>query len=1220
MKKTTWHLGLALLCALSAVSWANPLVRGSDKLQELIIYDEAQTQSPTLAEQARLVWQKRLDTIDPKEFSAKAQLDWLTQQRPIVDDAQSFIFPASFPQTQQGWTGMDGQYIWRAQSARYAPLSLSLTAVDAEQPFQWADYDEFWVDYTPILGIEPCVPQLKLQGHVQPYNKKYPTKTVGWRTSKAGGKVLLALNASNTTLKMKDYSYLLGRIFGLVPDEDWRFVQDYKKQQLAPESDGRIAQDQKITVIQRRMHLKLDSVRFLDIALANGVGAERVNLMVSRKDSHGGGELVEFAGLPPNSILPDGRSGVRLDLGGALARHFSRDEQENTKERGANSLYLQEVILFLPGDVQSVVATKPVRSIELQEQAVDDGYEQNVQPLTSQALRVNTFQQRMSVDIRKLRTSGHVGMTQASLSLLPSRGAASCALHINGVRAVRIHDDKVPVFASNLEEWVRNRGGPFARMLPKQGQVEQPGIVNFLPLSTLSLTESEKMPIRQYLPDSHRDNQSKLNPISTNGPVPAFRLLSSDGKTFDLGMTRLISNSGAALAFQGAMPVVSHEGEWLVLSGYSDSLEIAWPLSVKFPENFWFYFGMAGGADQIGYLMLTAEFANGQQASYPVAPNQPIRIDTAGRQTTALKLSIVPIAKPFRLELRDLAVFSPKVVNYGEARIISLPTAIGAKPKPSPMEGSVGLVDMGPGKAVGLLGNEPVRFLTLLDKPLDWVRGLRLDFRLPLGSVDEGQCPLMLQLNWAKGQTRRQICTANMEGSIFVPLANLLGAEMQGRNLGALESIEWMVASSGSSAREMQKTFSLSFVVEGWAMASAMDQLGLSPLFQAGRDDMYADISKVENARIGAYSKRFWLPLEAGGLGKMAAMDGEILPVRHPLITLNKIVAEPRQPISRARWEALFASPLSGAPPRWPKWLAWVSGILLAWATWKKGLWSPGGLGRVFLGTGGILIGLTRITIRRLGTMLWRLLPWLNLLVGILALVPGLWLSGYLGASFQGGMLLIGLVLVLWGAYSHWRKNSSHRWQEGGGVVLTLSIGCAVWSLGHFGLQLNATWGLLPLMGALYVLLPQLYCCAQGSRHLLALFAWATLVLVLYGMGLTMQLKSGENYFFTFGGMAAVLLLREAILVIKPRFRRSFPHIANHVYGGAGNLYFSSALALLVILAVMLSLKLGQIAEQLAVVVYYCLVVGTVLEIVALRHANDEQTGDKSQMQSHTTA
>ena len=99
-----------------------------------------------------------------------------------------------------------------------------------------------------------------------------------------------------------------------------------------------------------------------------------------------------------------------------------------------------------------------------------------------------------------------------------------------------------------------------------------------------------------------------------------------------------------------------------------------------------------------------------------------------------------------------------------------------------------------------------------------------------------------------------------------------------------------------------------------------------------------------------------------------------------------------------------------------------------------------------------------------------------------------------------------------------------------------------------------------------------------------------------------------------------MIVVREIFLVVEPRLRRSFPNIANSVFGGAGSLYFSGALVLLVGTATMLSLKLEPIAEQLAVIVYYCLVVGTVLEIMALRRDRSEQSDKKPFTQTKTAS
>jgi hypothetical protein len=1229
MQRVILIWGFLVLCGISSFSWADPLLNVWGK-QELILFDATQNQTPNSTERFGTLNLKeglrRLQSHDfsnLKNFSANAELAWVTQEKSLVADAQNFIWPTDFSQEAQGWAGQGSQYVWRRQSSgQPTSLSLDLTATIAKQPFQFNYYDELWIDYTPTLGVNQCGMQLQFQALLQPYDKKKPPKTFTANTlDKVNLKVLEMLDASHAAFKARDYSYLMGRVLGLAPDEDWRFVQDKKN-----------------TVVQQRMHLKLDNVNALEIAFAEGAGVERINLLVSRKDSHGGGELLEFGGLSPLATLADGRSGVRLDLHNALAQRFPREWEENSKQVKTNHFYLQEVFLFFPGDAQTVVASKPVRKLTVLGLAkdaqtlwqaspyanslywVDEGSQKSL-TLTDSVMGINASRQRLAVDIRKLSTMTDVDLAKANLILYPPEAAASCAVRIDEIRAVRIYNDQVPTFAENLEGWVRSRGGPFVQMLPKQGQVEQPGILNFLPLTAFSLVKNAKLKTQKHLPSEPPEIALEIKPIGANVSIPYFRVLTEAGKDVALENRRISISNGATLAFKGSEPTVSRDGDSLVLNGDSDSLEITWPMATRLFENTWFYFGVKEGAEQLAYMSLTAEFADGHQILRRVEPNKPLRIDSGGALLTKLRLSLALSAKPYRVKLRELAIFSPKIATYGEARMLALPFAMNVKLKPSLTEGTQRLMESAPGYVTGLLGNKAVRFVTSLDKPLDWVQGFNLGFRFPLGLANEGKCPLTMQLNWTGGHTLRQFCPENMEGSIFLPLANLLGAENQGRNLGALKSIEWIVKASDSRIGGVQEAFSLNFSVEGWAMVSAMDQIRLSPLFKAGKEDVYAEMPKLENALSSFYSKRFWLPLGTATLDNIAAIEGEILPAKHPLFTLNKIVAEPNQPIDLTRWVNLPDPPALNASPLWTKLLLLVSIIALVWAAWKKRWWSMGGLGCISLGMGKVLFGLARFTIQGLIRLLWRLLPWLNLMVGVFALVPGLWLVGRLGASIQGAMVLSGLVLVLWGVCSHLRGGTSHIWLEKGWIALTLSAGCAALSFGNFGLQYGAAWGLLPLMGTIYALLPMIYqrllLWWKDKRHLFLLSVWAALTLLLYVIGLILKMGSDEKYFFTLGGMTMVMVVRELFLVVKPRFRKAFPNIANLVYGGVGSLYFSGAVVLLVGTATMLSLKLEPIAERLAVVAYYCLVVGTVLEVVALQRNHRDHSANKETLVAH---
>jgi len=111
----------------------------------------------------------------------------------------------------------------------------------------------------------------------------------------------------------------------------------------------------------------------------------------------------------------------------------------------------------------------------------------------------------------------------------------------------------------------------------------------------------------------------------------------------------------------------------------------------------------------------------------------------------------------------------------------------------------------------------------------------------------------------------------------------------------------------------------------------------------------------------------------------------------------------------------------------------------------------------------------------------------------------------------------------------------------------------------------------------------------------------------LYAIGLTHIRQPGENYYFTFGGIVVVVIWYIWMESMKGHLQLRWPTVAEKIYRGAGSIYFSGALVGLAITALLFIPGLELLAEQVAVVVYYCLMAGTVLEIVALRRAQHDQ-------------
>jgi hypothetical protein len=191
-------------------------------------------------------------------------------------------------------------------------------------------------------------------------------------------------------------------------------------------------------------------------------------------------------------------------------------------------------------------------------------------------------------------------------------------------------------------------------------------------------------------------------------------------------------------------------------------------------------------------------------------------------------------------------------------------------------------------------------------------------------------------------------------------------------------------------------------------------------------------------------------------------------------------------------------------------------------------------------------------------------------------------------------------------------------------LVLMLALGVVAWLLWRSGIW-QKTWkafwfrifgrekyrgGLVSKLWLRVVTVQTSLARAMPPVAVCVIFSAATLA--LYAFGLSMRNEQGENYFFTLGGILAVFSWRALLRYARERIFRAFPNLAYKIYGGQGTIYFTGALVGLLVTAGLLALNLAPFAEQVAVVVYYFLVVGTVLEMLELRRATKKTKETKA--------
>ncbi len=114
-------------------------------------------------------------------------------------------------------------------------------------------------------------------------------------------------------------------------------------------------------------------------------------------------------------------------------------------------------------------------------------------------------------------------------------------------------------------------------------------------------------------------------------------------------------------------------------------------------------------------------------------------------------------------------------------------------------------------------------------------------------------------------------------------------------------------------------------------------------------------------------------------------------------------------------------------------------------------------------------------------------------------------------------------------------------------------------------------------------------------------FFWLLAGIIFYVSGLKTEVVSGENYWFTFGGVFMAVSFLHCMRSVKNVVCKKFPKASTCIYRSTGTVFFSGAILFLILCAFLVLLNLEPLAEQTAIIVYYFLVAGTVCEIIALK-------------------
>lgn len=1151
----------------------------------VILHQIPSANAPPSGQLAQLQLIKRLQSSQfgtYENYTARTRLWFKTKL-----DQQRIIQPIPFPDIfllNIGWRKSGRFLLWQPSDTSPAPLAIPLNLADDTL---LEDYSDFQLNFTPLPPLAACTPGLQL--------------TLGQadnpqilRSANAGLlQETLILDPTLTAWTEKAIGYLLRRQLNLVEDERWYYAQNGQN-----------------VVIQHRLDQDISADEELELVLAPGSTLDLLNLRVAIEPS-GTSQLLLNEQLQPRIPLTDGRNGWRINLRQALRNAFPQEVADNAQQTNQHRFHLREIFIFIPGQAQAIAASQPLRRVALL------GGATNLQlSLPTHETKIDSNSHRFTVDLSALQKLPDTTLRQIQLWLTPPDKIAPCAIRLDRLQLTGIRERRLPLFIGPITESIQRWGGPFLELPLNDEQIEAPRDLAYLdfPYGFTSGKEvaSGVLNSNQILPIAPSPRQAKVQ----QGEKKIIQLKRPQDRANSSSNTSpltpiLWSSQGATLFASGeSLPEFSIDNGKMALKGHGGELRLNWPMDTSIEPDSCLFFSIPSGVGRIEQAELSIDLASGKKINYRFVPNQSLRLNIPSDRARQLSLRLTMKGR-YNITFREAALFTPAAQDFRQA--YRLPQIKSVILDPSPQIDSDHRVITQPGQISGLLatGTDPLHWRTPLNPTLTLFRGIHLNYRLPYS--DTNGCPLEIQVIGTRASRRFQVCPPAEEGYLFLPFAGLTDGSPL--DLGLVTALEWRLHSPLSSQKDAFGNtpseggfFSLRFIVEGFVEQSAEQQIADTAVFKLDGKPVFLapDSSSTEENSLF----RQWRTLSHDIFRKFLDNQGLITDSDHPWFFVDRIVAEPKNPLPLEDWLALNEPPPPPpTPPRWPKIitiLGFLAVLSLGWRLgWWRYAWQQLALISAWVRTrfNATVIGFGR----RLMASISRIADWRHPIVLSLSCL-GLWQVGRWGLDDPRSLTLaIAAALASSVAWQRWRQVEDHPPIQVTSLFGMGALGAIPWWLGYRGLSGDAAWVLAPLASVLYwqetkvaIVLHWLRQHYQLTTNLLRLAGWSWLTAFLYQRGLANPSVSGENYYFTFGGIAAVLGLRALFLTVEPAVRRWLSSLAELIYDGAGSLYFSAALLMMVGTALTLALKNEALAEQLAIIVYYNLVAGTAKEIIAM--------------------
>jgi hypothetical protein len=1102
----------------------------------------------------------------PEDYKLEVEMEWAANFEPGFKSRE--YLGLGWPvDGSEGWV-RNGNQVFHPKGDTGGSYDLSFNANDLKG--ELADYNSLLIDYRSPTSIQSCKlsvamligkPRSSPAGEVTE-GSEYWLASYNYTNS---NEIVEEVNARESVWEQKRFGYILGRMLGTDPGENWYYAQDGGN-----------------AVVQRRLHWALDTTSVLDVRLTPGTPVSFINLLIGFSDRHGRGELLNVPVTNPG-VLPDGSYGVRLNLGSLLNQRFPGKSSDETGVLA----YLQEVIIFLPGSSETVVQRRNVQALTLYRgQSLNNPLtneelriDRNIQPLAT-TLDMGGGRKRLSIDLTSIFLEygmpvRNLELGSGLLHIVNPDDSNNCGFTIDSISLGSSFQRKVPVYLGEIARWVRSSGGPFISGPDQNGFVEG---VEFEIYSDLSSFTKDKSLSVNGESGPENDETSR---VRTSWRNPEGFVVMADEETDIVG------------------------GPHMVVSGTSPVISMRLEKSIALDGGDFLYLGAAQGSEHISSVQLKISGDNGELWQRIIQVNSPISLKDAPAALQSFEITFQVTGSPYHIELSELSIFSPRLVSSAQALDLKIPYKLLQELEGEISGTGVMLLDSGPENIVTQWQQEALggEIATALRHPVQRLEKLRVSYRLPQEWLGEDGCVLTFALEFSGETLMKNTCLRSVSGMLEFSGEDL---GLDNLDVGPLENIVWMLDKPPGSEGEL----SMNVSVSGASTYSVWELLRYYPLLRVAGENYYAAESAFRSARaIAGNQSTFFLELPVSLL-QVLQRDGVLIEgPENPWARVKRLMLRPQANVDNDTWRELIAPealPVNDSGSMMRLWLgaaAILGAVLLMFN--RSQIHSKV---NAMLKYKKMKVAMPVLTAPGHATVK-RWLKWGNLAMGMLGAPALILIAGSLGLNFRGTSVLLGGIVLGAGCgrigeyLKHDADYSGKKWQYMHWVGMLLAAAHFLWALGSIVDNPQWLWGALPVACALYGATVEIFKVSFRTMKISSHFVWGCfwmgVTAFFFFNGLALVATSRINVYFTFGGISAVAASWYMAIAMRHILEKVSLGTAKAVYKSNGTVFMTISLLLLGIIILLLTLSLQLAAAQLSVIFVYCVFLGISCEIIA---------------------